>query len=399
MSDLENLVRDSLQARVRHAPVILEPADRAIARAGAQRRRGAVITVGSLAVMLALTVGGFALLNESASLSASPAATGSPTPTAVTAPPATATARPDLLIDPATDGRGWQAMLTASGRTISFSGIGVPVDTAYRVPSGWLLGNQLAGIVYLMRDDGTASALLTGVDAYAVAPDGQRIAWRADNRLHVGHLDGTTLVEDRSTPAPPRGDPIAFTGTAVVLGYSETGGGIDHHDVWIPANGDYSASWNANPLLVAVYQPAPDGSLLGVVRPSASSKEACLARLDPSASLRETRQACGLPITIDPAGLVSPDGRWLATTALSPDEQPETALIDLNYVFDHPRVAGTWAAAGPLAWLDPSTVVLTSVDARLLLAHIGQPDLTAIFAPGDPVGRKLIAVRRLGDVS
>jgi hypothetical protein len=385
VSDLERRVRDSLQAQVDRAPMTAAPADRAIAQGRAWRRRGALITVGSLVVVVALGIGGFVLLNQPtpSALSASPTASATTTPLVAAGP------RPDLLIEPATDSGGWHALLTASGQTIPFTAVGGTVDSAYRIPVGWLLGVRLSSQLWLLRADGTATRLLDGLDGYAVAPDGQRIAWRAGDRLRVGHMAGTSLVEDRSTAVPARGAPIAYTGTAVILGYSMTGGGIDQHDVWIPANGDYSPSWDAMQFVVAVYQPSADGSLLGLIGNPATGKQACLAVLDPAAGLRATRQACGLPITIDPAGLVSPDGRWLATTALSQDSRPETALIDLNAVFDHPAIAQTWAAAGPLAWVDASTLVLTSADRSLMLGFVGRQDLTTIAGFSLPV-RKLV---------
>jgi hypothetical protein len=382
MSDLENLVRESLRARVESAPTMDSPADRAIAGAAAHRRRSVLITAGSLVVMVALTIGGFALLNQPTPPVAVPAAASTSSHTSM----GTAAPRPDLLIDPATDSGGWHALQTAAGQTIPFNRVGGSVDTAYQVPGGWLVSDRL-GDVWLLRADGEAYALLHGVDGYAVAPDGAGIAWRVGDRLYVGDLSGTSLLEDRSTPAPPRGVPIAYTGTAVILGYSTTGGGIDQHDVWVPANGDYSPSWDATQLVTAVYQPAPNGLLLGVVRPLATGKDTCLAMLDPMADLKPTKLACGLNLTIDPTGLVSPDGRWLATTALSPGGQPETVLIDIDAVFDHPAVLMTWDAVAPLAWVDGATVVLTRADRSLVVARLGQANLQPLNGSGLPVRR------------
>jgi hypothetical protein len=271
---------------------------------------------------------------------------------------------------------------------------------AYQIPDGWLVSytsdTNGSTTLWLLKPDGSALRLLDGVRGYAVAPDGYRVAWRAGNRLHVGHLTGTSLTDDRSTPAPARGDPIAYTGAAVVLGYSMTGAGIDQHDVWIPANGDYSPSWDKTQFVIAVYQPAPDGSLLGLVQRAYGSKDACLAKLDPAANLRAVRTACGLPITLDPDGLVSPDGHWLAKSAVSPGGQLQIDLIDLHTVFDHPVVTTTWVAIAPLAWVDATTAVVTQADNAMMLAHVGQQDLTPVTGPDLPDHYRLQPIPRLG---
>jgi hypothetical protein len=209
----------------------------------------------------------------------------------------------------------------------------------------------------------------------------------------VGHLAGVTVTVDRSTPAPARGEPIAYTGTAVILGYSETGGGIDHHDVWLPSNGDYSPSWDKTSHVITVYQPAPDGSLLGIVRTSQGSKDVCLAKLDPAANLKAIRTACGLPLTIDPLGLVSPDGRWLGAPSLD-NGQLKVALLDLSRVFDTPAVAATWDAMYPATWMDATTLVVIS-SGTPMTARIGQPELAPLTGTGLPPGAQLEPVRRL----
>jgi hypothetical protein len=365
------------------------PADHAIAGARGVRRRRVVTAV--CVIVVALAIGGFAKLREvMPPVVPVPPATQPANPTS---PPSTSTGtRPDVLTDRSATFDGWGRIVTGEGRTIPLAGIDGAVDTAYQTADGWLVlaSQQANGItLWLMRSDGSAYRLIDKSEGVAVGPDGRRFAWRDSGRIYVGHLANTTVTVDKSTPAPDRGEPIAFTGTAVILGYSETGGGIDHHDVWLPSKGDYVPAWTKTTSVISVYQPAHDGSLFGVVQASAGSKVPCLAKLDPAVNLNAIRTACGLPLTIDPVGLVSPNGRWLEAPLLD-NGQVRVGLIDLSAVFDSPTVTARWDATSPATWLDSTTSVLNRGDGTPMTARIGLPDLnplTGLSAPFEVVRR------------
>jgi hypothetical protein len=270
--------------------------------------------------------------------------------------------------------------------------------SAYRIHDGWLVvgfgqaaATGLVESLWLVTRDGSIHQLINHADSVVVAPDGARVAWRASDRLIVGHVTGASLAQDQSTPAPPRGAPIAYTGTAVILGYTMTGGGLDQFDTWLPARGDYSPSWNNVTLVGAVFQPARDGSLYGIVRASSDTKARCFAQLDPANNLAATRKACSLPVTsFDTTGLISPDGRWMAKNT---GASPQVDLLDLNHVFDTPAVTATWDAVAPVAWVDATTLVLVQQNRSLSLASIGRTDLDPITVSGQPT---MEAVQPLG---
>src|SRR5213075_1861029 len=99
--------------------------------------------------------------------------------------------------------------------------------------------------LWLVTPGGTLKPMVDKADGpVAIAADGRRIAWRSTGRLYYGHVDPSTKsIVDASSPAPARGIPIAVGTTSVVLGYAETGGGIDHHDAWFPGLGAYTPTW------------------------------------------------------------------------------------------------------------------------------------------------------------
>jgi hypothetical protein len=310
-----------------------------------------------------------------------------------TAPPAVgpdATPVPVPAASPATALTEFSAvvngrLLLPGGARINLAGIKGDVSGARETVDGWLIDERLDAehvSLWLVRPDKSVRRLLSGAGGIAVAPDGRRIAWRDGDILRTGHLTLTGKVErERSTPAPKRGAPVFYTGEAVVLGYSETGGGWDRRDVWIPANGRYVPSWNANDKVRAVYGIAPDGrSMLGLSAGAAGSKSSCLAMLDPRADLAPTRTAC-LPVElVDHFGRVSPQGRWLAVGAFGKDGATGVAVIDLKKVFDHPAVATMWVGEMGGDWLDARTFITAQGAAPVRLTRF-----TVGKAKGEPV--------------
>lgn len=380
MNDLDDLVRDTMRARVERPPVLRSSTDRVIAGARAMRRRRQVATAFAGVTVLV------AAIAVTAALRGGPEAHPPGTRTG-TEPTPSLQYRADVLT-----GDDRRTLVTAEGRTLSLAPIRGEVEKVYRAADGWLVVTSDGApghALWLLRPDGSAYQIVADADIEpAIAPDGRRIAWRAGDRLHVGHVSGRTLVNDASTLAPARGAPVAYTGTAVVLGYSATGGGVDRHDVWVPTRGAYVASWERSTSVVSVYQPAPDGTLYGLVRPPGGGKSTCLAELDPAANLRATRTACGLPLTIDPLGLVSSGGFWLAAPALDED-RPRVVLIDLSLVFRAPTTVASWDAVAPVTWLGSSALVVVGDDGVPKVARLngGEPFPLSPETPVEPVRR------------
>jgi hypothetical protein len=394
MNGLDDVVRAAMRTSVAHPPAMRSPADRAIAGARGRRRRRTVTAIGAGVAVLALTLGGAVAL-RAGTAERQP---NGPATAPVSDPPAVPVYASDVLADgdPTT---GWRTLRSGPGRTVSLAEVRGRVEAAYATPDGWLVVSadpEPGDSLWLLRPDGSAHRLITGSQREpAIAPGGRRFAWRADGRLYVGHLSGTALTTDASTPAPTRGAPLAYTGSAVVLGYSTTGGGVDTHDVWVPDRGAYVASWDRAVHVRAVYQPGPDGSLYGLARSSAALKSSCLARLDPAADLAVLRSACGLPLTVDPSALVSPDGRWLAAPAFI-DDGPRVTLLDLDRVFDAPAVAATWEAVSPVTWLDAGTLVVRGENGSPMVVRPGHPGVAVLIGPDLPGGEPVEPVRRLG---
>jgi hypothetical protein len=404
MTDLEEVVREALSDRVREQPQMTEPASRAIIGAAAVRRRRALLAAGAIVIVLVAAVsGGVALrgratgpaLEPPISPSASAEPPPSPTPSPASSLPAIGMS---ALVQDQTN------LLTQDGRLISLSALEGQPGRGYQIAGGWLVSTSIgfsagAGELWLLRPDGSARRLLDQLDAdIVVSPDGRRLAWRSAGKLVVGHLDGTgTVVTDASTPAPERGDPLAFAGSAVLIGYSATGGGTDNFDVWVPQQGRYTPSWDqaqANGI-GSIYGATADGRWLigmALAAPGSGGKDSCLARIDPLNRLRVVARACGLPAPAEWGG-VSPDGHWLAYQSLDgADGRWGTTLIDLTTAFGQPKVAGAWPLENPGMWTGPDTMVAQGADERFYRYRVGQPTGEEVQVLGMPPGAKVIFV-------
>jgi hypothetical protein len=258
---------------------------------------------------------------------------------------------------------------------------GGPVS-GYQTCDGWLVrgfGNGVDTLsLWLVSPTGALRPMVEKADApVAVGPDGRRLAWRSGGKLYFGHVDPTSkAIVDRSSPAPDRGAPIAVGADSVVLGYSETGGGIDHHDVWFPGLGDYKPTWDKSADVRAVYAPAlSDGTYLGLVQGPAGAKDTCLAVLNPKDNLKATKKACGIVTQIDRNGAVSADGHWLAMLGSS-----GITIVDLTKVFTTPAVATTWVAPDVGAWENATTMLVASTALGGALLRFTAGTTTAVKA-------------------
>jgi len=278
---------------------------------------------------------------------------------------------------------------------------GGPTD-GYQTCDGWLVhgwGNGSDTMsLWLVSRTGAPRVMVDKADApVAVGADGRRLAWRTGGKIYFGHVDpANKAVVDKSTTAPARGAPIAVGTDSVVLGYSETGGGVDKFDTWIPSLGDYKATWDKTAHVRAVYrQSLADGSYLGLVQGPAGAKDLCLAVMNAKANLTVTKKACGFVTQLDDSGSVSPDGHWLVMFAASSTGDGQIALVDLTKVFSTPAVTSNWAAVGGWAWEDSNNLLVAS-GGSLRRFHVGSLTPDPVLRPGLVSASKLVPLPRLG---
>lgn len=410
MTGIEDVVRRALEGQVSRQPAMTEPAERAIAGAAALRRRHTLLAVGAAVVALAAVVSGGVALRGRGTGPSLPPSTGAPVPAVSPSVPLSPTAAPSLpTIGLSAIVENLTYLLAPDGKLVSLSKIGGSPGVTYQLSGGWLVNAAVNGALadghqlWLLRPDGSARLLLDnvgGADGAVFSPDGRKVAWLGGGKLNMGHLDGTdTVVTEATTQAPERGYPLAVAGSAVLLGYSQTGGGLDNFDVWVPQQGRYTPAWNraqANGI-VGVFGATPDGRwLIGDVLSSpGGGKDSCLARLDPLNQLRVVARACGLPAAIE-WGTVSPDGHWLAyQTANEATGRAQATLVDLTTVFQRQKVSGTWPLESPGNWIGPDTMVVQGIDERFYRYRVGQPTGEEVAVTGMPPRGKVILVEKL----
>lgn len=417
MTGIEEVVRRVLHDQVRRQPAMTEPAERAISGARALRRRHAALGVSvTVVVVVAVVWGGVALRGRGTGPSippstgapvpaTSPSAAGSPSPPVS---PSAAASLPMIGLSAIVENQNY--LLTPGGTLLSLSKIGASPGVTYQFSGGWLVNASVNGSftdghqLWLLRPDGSARLLLDhvgGADGAVFSADGRRLAWLAGGQLHVGHLDGTgAVVTDTTTQAPEQGYPLAYAGSAVLLGYSSTGGGYDNFDVWVPQQGRYTATWDraqANGI-VGIFGATADGRwLIGNVlaAPGSGGKSSCLGRIDPLNNLRVVARACGLPEARE-WGSVSPDGHWLGYQTINEaNGRTQTTLVDLTTVFQQPNVDGSWPLEYPGSWIGPDTMITQGLDERFYRYRVGQPTGEEVAVTGMPPGGKVILVHKL----
>ena len=401
MTDIEEVVRRALGEQVYRQPAMTDSADRAIAGARAVRRRQVALSVGAVVVALLATVAGVAALHHRGTGPVFPPANSQPpappvpqqSSTPSPTPSSTGSARPPLpptglgaVIDQ-------RSLLLPEGRLLSIAPFGDDVVVAaYQISTGWLVerfgdGTPDSGTLWLYHADGSAVRLIDHETGVLVSSDGTRLAWRVGNTVTVAHLDAAdNVVHDGSTTVD-NGYPLMFAGSALVLGYSETGGGTDHWDVWVPQHGRFVPDWNAAQTagVSAVYAATPDGRWLigqALSNPGTGSKDDCLARLDPLNHLKVVARACGLPEAGE-WGVLSPNGHWLAYSGIP---SAQLVVVDASTMFQQPRVAATFDNVGGPIWTGPDTLVaLMSNGAgapRYYRYQVGQPTGEEVGVPG-----------------
>jgi hypothetical protein len=373
---IEDLVRESLHERVAQPPALDAPADRAIAGARTLRRRRALAVACAVGVAAVLATGALTGLHGG--------------PHTLPVPPASPPPSIDLasIVD-------HTALRLPDGRSVSLPPTETAMTGADQIREGWLVTGATAyantSSLWLVTPDAALHRLTQGLlGVPVVSADGLWLSWRTGTQLFSGHLiDSGALVVDASTPMPDKGFPIAVTSTAVVLGATATGGGIDSFDLWLPAKGHYVPSWDVITNVAAVYGPLPGShAVLGLVHPTQGGKEVCLAQLDPDNSLRATRTACGLPLRTDPAAAVSPDGHWLAAVG-----NVSVVLIDLTTVYDRPVVTADWGADQPGVWVDANTMVVPAAGG-LRSFSVRDSNPRPVSVPGLPANATIVPVPR-----
>jgi len=385
---LEDELRDSLARQARRAsppsPDPQELADRVVRRARVLRRRqrAAGATVGMVLVLL-VGIGARYL----------PVREPPPPPVAVPSRPALLTpaaqvptitgdepgrlhqkARsvPKLPVDVVADDQ----LVTVDGSAIDVSFAG-DVSQAYRVTGGWLVvGEPEPGAemsVWLLSATGDRQTLLSGVTGVAFDGARRQVAWRSGSRVFLGALreDGQ-IRQEHSEVVDGSAVPVGFVAEAVLLARGRGGG----YDVWWPGRGIFHPAWAK--AAVAVYGSLADGrTAVGQVVVDAATvnggpvvgERHCLALFDAAfqaaawtdhyraVQAKPVQTRCRMGLAAGSPGWVSPDGRWLVTSAGG-----RTVLVDLTA---QPPTKPQVLSPGPpleggVAWLDNETVVLTT---------------------------------------
>jgi hypothetical protein len=279
-------------------------------------------------------------------------------------------------------------VLLPDGRSHSVASVKDGAVGGFQTLDGWLVQGYGDSALWLLHPDGHLQLIVDKADGpVAVAPDGVHIAWRRGDTLYTGRVDpGATpgVIVDVTSPAPERGHPITLTPSTVVLGYTETGGGIDHWDIWYPGRGDYVPSWDATRHVRAVYGPTPDGTGYYGLVDGSTSGSLCLAQLDPDDDLNPVRTACGMRIAFERVAELSPDGTRLAMHVFDSSGDPALGVVELATVFTTPSLTTVWS--GPpsrkFAWEDASTLLAAPIEGGLVRYRLSDTAWENVTRPG-----------------
>jgi hypothetical protein len=337
---LEDELRATFAARTAELPVLDDPAERAIRRAGRVRRRQAVLV--SVAVVLAVSLVSVGVFRV-------PWQRGAAVRMASAEPSVlTITTALGIRLDLRVGNQLW----TPDGRHLDLPGAGA-VTWAYRVPAGWVYGGT-AGTLRMLSTDGAPAGLDQPADTAVVSADGQRIAWSTPGTgatmLAVGELTTGGLEPVARTKLADQAQPVAIVGSDVMVGRSGATEQADTYDVWDPSTSAFTPTWGIK--LASVYGDAGDGRLLGLAEtvkgtqvdagqakdaalsgapapdgtpaalsPMRAPNGPCLIRY-PAAEPKALKAAmadsvdCGLDLSPGVReGSASPDGQWLVAVA------------------------------------------------------------------------------------
>lgn len=315
---LEDRLRDLFAATTQSAPSADDPAARAIARARVIRHRRLTVAASAAALLVGTSVYGLGVLrggDGSAPTGMLPNGAAVDAPSAVPSPPAVAeadrdpgtsatAAHPDLGDRPTgigLDVRAGDRLWTTGGSVVALPGVG-SVTRAYRVAIGWVYGGE-HGVRLLLLEDGTTKALSGNGDDWALDPAGERIAFVADGRLHVGAVTTRGLAVTAGAPIAAGVRPVGFIGDSVLI--RADGGGHALFDPAAPAEPAFDTR------VLTVLGPRADGATTALVR-EAGGDRVCLARLAANGVTLTigTTGGCALGLTTDgdPGVRLSADG-------------------------------------------------------------------------------------------
>jgi hypothetical protein len=404
--ELQRALRDSMSRQSATPPPVVDRAGAAIQRGRRVQRWRTVTGVAMAAVATALVstvvaqLGGpvpggpgIAVIGDPFVAPPSSAETATTTPHGGSPDPVRSTP-PDG--PPAIDVVVGSDLRTAAGARIDLSAVG-PVTAARRAPDGWLVitrpATGKAGLWFVTATD-RPRAVLPAVDVVALAPDGQRVSWRADGRLWAGTLSDGVFSTSTEISAPPGVEPAGFIGVAVLLRRAAHSGG--GYGLWWP--GERFPNWSWSSTTVGVYGQLPDGhGVLGLVSVNRSARP-CLALLDNSRALAPVKTACDAPLSVDGRGAVSPDGRWLVAngdpTRSAGAGQRLSVVVDLAAAFERPsgaKPAGP-ALTGDPVWTDAGSLTHLTEQGELIRVAADQ-----IVAGGEGIERFPVPDAKRGD--
>lgn len=382
---LEDVLRETFEARVAPSPAPHDPAGAAIRRARRILRRRRAVS-GMAAAVVAMALSGALLWVQDWRSGFGYATSGGTGVMNAPAPPASEPSPPASGPRPAVDlfanGRVW----SAQGRQLSIIEPGWEVVRAFRVPAGWLLGGRTEA--RLISTDNRAVELPLGAQ-WTVSADGSRVAYTTDGTLRVAALGPDGLQEIGFVRVATGTAPVAFAGDRVVIGAFDDTGKLVKVDHWQPGQ-PYSPTWNQP--ASRVYE-APGDELMAQV-PARPGGPDCLARLalaDDGTLRADSSAACAIEPAGGswPVGVVSPDGHWLALPGPS-----RVDLYDLVTVFSRPQVVVSCPASATtgLVWESPSTVLAAAGSEVVRCATDGTTERARM--PADlPVGWRFVPYR------
>lgn len=387
---LEGAVRETLSHQVAVArPLTADPAGQAIRRAKRIRRRRAGVGVALGMVTTVLIGAGMTQLADETGRQGPPIVvigdpdlSVRPLPSAAVAPPAPSPGTPaGLLLD--------GTLINADGKRLALPSVG-PAERAHSLPSG--AGLLVVGApttagrsLWVAQDDGLVQVLLAGAGQIVLAPDASQVAWRDGKDLLVAGVVGSQLIGTVRIPVPDGAEPVRFVGNSVLVRLDRDG---PAHALWRPGAGELTAVSERGTL--NVYGALPDGRLIGQVSASGPGGT-CLAALDPKRALKPVRTACGAQLSLDGAGGVSDDGRWLLVNG-KVGASDRALLVDLqrlgttlNAMPAGPALSGAvaWTTRTDVSYVD-SAGKLVQVDVeRVRAGQPAEPVPVAGLQPGD----------------